>query len=119
MKILKIAAGVYVIGALVFLMKANLDLWGDAWDTFYFVWAKGKDVLFFLAILYLLKPEQKWIIKPLLFYASINLLWELIRPLTNLDVNHPLMVTMIFTALIIGVIVYLIRDLRMLKRKEL
>lgn len=120
---------VFAGGSLAFLMYADFYLYHtndkpdplrNVWDDAYYVWDTGKDLLIMLFIYSVLDETKKWIIKPLFLFASIRLLWAITVPFTNLDkVANPLMVTMAFTLLIIGVITYSIRDLKIQKRKEL
>lgn len=119
MRLLVIAIGFFIIGSFIFLVRADFSLYSPEWDTLYFMWAKGKDCLFFGSILYLLDKDKQWLIRPILFYSLINLAWELLKPMTGWDINNPVMVTTIFTALLIGVIMYLIKDLKTYLEKDL
>lgn len=104
--------GYYVIGRLLFLLKADFDLPGSWWDDAYYIWDAGNTALLYGTIVSLLPNEKKKLVKPILYYSILILTWEIINPFTNLEVNNPLTVTLLFTILLIGVIIWSIRDAR-------
>lgn len=114
MRLLVIAIVFYLGGLAIHLTYGNNS---PGYTAFYYIWEKGKDLLFLLSILYLIPKEHRWLIKPLWIYALIRLLWEIIKPFTDLATDHPTVIKGLFTALLTGVIILLIKDLRQRKKR--
>jgi len=135
MRIVQLAIFWFIIGSLLFLIKAvfshgneppdiyamskeelivliNSYFEGSTWDSIYFFWDKGTDVLLFAGMMELLSKQYKWLVQPVLAYCIIGLLWEIINLITPIGINHPRVVTAFFLSLLIGVVILLITDLK-------
>lgn len=125
MKLLLEWIWIFAFGSLAFLLEADFEVERtDMWANLYYIWDIGKDLFIFIVILKLRREdfekirakEYRLTIYSTIIYLSIRSLWALIKPLTTLDENHPLMVSVMFTAALIILITLLLVDLK--KRKK-
>lgn len=99
----------FIVAGFLFFLTIGKD--ESIYYATYFLWDKMKDVLLLFCILNLMPKEFRWIVKHLLFYCIIRLLWEIISTFTNIGINNQKAVTVLFTILITGVAVLLGKDL--------
>jgi hypothetical protein len=99
----------YIGGCLFFLAFAKFGMAG--WKKVYYVWSFSKDFLFIYTI-YLLKPKLKSDLSPILFFAAIRCIWEIIATSTDLQVNSKIIVDYLFYLLVTILILQLINRLR-------
>ena len=106
----QIAIFYYIVGRLFFLTRARFDY--SPWPEAYYIWDAGKDALFALAVMHMMRKENRWVVHPVLIFCIIRLIWEIINPFTTVEINHPKVVVTFFLSLLIGVVILLITDLK-------
>src|SRR5690606_30010706 len=113
MKMIVIAISFYLIGLMLFNTSAVFDSYW--WHSFYFLWDKGKDVLFISAIYFVVKHRYVlW----LLIYSIIRFLWELLTNLKAWNANNDSWVMISFLLLtLICSGVFIKESLKWLKQK--
>jgi len=116
MKATKYAIAVYVVGLLFFYTLADFNI--ELHTIAYYIWDKGKDTLFLLA-LYSLLINCKKVIKPVLIFSIIRLSWDIISRTTNIDLNHYQAVNlMLGSLLLISTLICLKELLQWLKQRR-
>lgn len=90
------ALSVYIIGLLI------LYTWGQfnqGWYEYYYLWDKGKDLLFFIGIHCLIENRYKWAVKPVIFFSIIRFVWQIISSITEWNINNVKIVGWLFIVL--------------------
>lgn len=100
MRVLSTAIYVYVLGLLVFYVFAIFNT--PAWGIVYFSWSKVADCgfLFWLALFYIL-PKERSVIKWLLYFSVVRLVWDFQSFFTGLGVNNESWMAILFLMLLI------------------
>lgn len=82
---IRFAIAVYMVGLLI------LYTWGQintGWHDVYYIWDKGKDLLLFIGIYYLIPRSQRNIIVPIIWFSVIRFIWQIVSTLTGLNINN-------------------------------
>lgn len=100
MRALSVAIYIYVLGLLAFYVFAIFNTL--AWDIVYFAWNKTGDCgfIFWLALFYILPKERK-VIKWLLYFSGVRLIWDFQSFFTGLGVNNELWMAILFLLLLL------------------
>lgn len=107
-KLVLIFVGIFLVGLLMFLTKADFSK--EGWSEAYFVWDKGKDLLA-LFILFILKRKYRPILLLIIIPASIRFIWDMIAYFLQVDVNIKGFTTIQWLT-VTGIIIFLsIKDL--------
>lgn len=121
MKLLTATIWYFSLGSLGFLLAYNVaGVPPDSVHDLYYFFEAAKDFLFVLSFFFLTKKDIEqikagkyaYMLWPAGIYFAIRLIWAIIKPLTNLEEEDPSMVMTVFTALVTGVIIFLVVDLR-------
>ena len=99
----------YIIGIVSFLTYANFG--GAVWPEIFYVWDKVKDVLLFAAAYALCPAKVKPFVRPVLIYAVIRFIWEIISAITGVTINDHRAVNTLFLVMAVVVAVLLIKDI--------
>jgi hypothetical protein len=88
MRLLQFLIAIHVVGLFVFNLFGLLGV--SYWETIYFLWDKsvGAGFLIFFALLKAVKPEYRWIIRPVLVLSLVRFIWQFIVHFTKWDVNN-------------------------------
>jgi|SRR5882672_3967203 len=81
------------------------------WDDFYFIWEAVTLLLSFILVYNLIPNNLKWVIKPVIIYSSIRLLWLIVIPAMGVVANHPMAVSITSWIFITGAIIVFGADL--------
>lgn len=90
------ALAFYIIGLLVFLTWGKVS---NTWADWFYLWDKCKDLFFLTCIYLLIEKRHKWIVKIVIAYATIRVLWEIITMIWGFSVNNAVVVGWLFILL--------------------
>src|SRR5690348_1671058 len=107
----------YIVGLLVWYTFAWLG--SNGWHTYFYLWDKGKDVLFLLCIYHLVKTEYKWVIRLIVIFSAIRLGWEIVSLITGWNVNNKRTVAGLFIVLTATISLILFKELVKWQRQKL
>lgn len=88
------------------------------WDHIYYTWEGGLFCLLLLLVRCFIDKEYRASTNPLILYCLIRFLWILTSPVLRIWVNHPAMVTALFTVLLIGAVILLWIDRKQRQRER-
>lgn len=108
MRLIQVTVLFMLTGWLFFLIRGREE---EPYTSIYFIWDKGKDALLVKCVLILMDVKYRWIVKPVYYFCLIRLLWEIANPFTDLEINHPDIITGLFTIIATGVALLLLKDL--------
>lgn len=86
----------YITGLLIFLIWGKVN--GD-WADWYYLWDKGKDLLFIICLHLCSSKKYRWVVKYVMFYAAIRFIWEIISTITGVNVNSTEAIGWLFIAM--------------------
>lgn len=111
----------FIIGMIYIHLRGNfLPNEQLVWDDIYYIWNNGLFLIFFILVRCFVDYKYRSSFNPVIFYSLIRLIWEIASPVTNIwEINHPVMVTIMFSILLTGGIVLLWKDLKNRARQEL
>lgn len=96
----------YVGGLLIFHMMdqfSTSSYSNPIWDRIYYVWLKALHFIVMVVLYNRLKEEQP-LIRPVVIYSLIALLWEIISWITGMDWNDSRVTTTLFLTLLFVII---------------
>jgi hypothetical protein len=105
-----IAIGWYITGLMIFLTTGLLDY--NGFYPYYYLWDKAKDVIFLAAILRPIPFKERWAVKPILIYAIIRFVWEIIVTVTGWKINDVKAMAILFLAMLAVCLYLMVTDLR-------
>lgn len=98
--ILRFCIAGYLLGMMVFLVKAKFEL--EVWNYVYSIWDKsigGGFVVWYLLAKY---SRERRLILPVMWLAFSRFLWEFFSWIWPLPINHPIAVLVLFIILTIA-----------------
>lgn len=98
------------IGIAVCWVWAKFELRG--WIDLYYIWDKSKDLLFLIALYYLIPKHAIRSAVACGVLALIRILWEIISIITHRSINDQGAMNILFLAMSTGLAMYLLIDLR-------
>lgn len=113
MKAVQWAILVYFFGLLLFYTTAGA--YPTLYRMTYFGWDKGKDLLFFMALYSIIKTHRR-VILPMLIFALIRFLWDIISTTTHIDKNHYQAVNFLLASLLLISAFICLKELRIWQR---
>lgn len=97
---LPLVIAAYLIGMMVFLVKAAFDV--VVWEYAYYAWDKSVGAGFVVWYLVAKYSRQRRIVMPVVWLAFSRFLWEIFSWLCPLPINHPIAVIILFMILTIA-----------------
>jgi len=107
--------GLFIVGILLFLTKADFSK--EGWTEAYFLWDKAKDILA-LCLLYILKKNFRLYLRLIIGLATIRFIWDIIAYSLKIDINLQPVITILW-GIATGIIIFLsIKDLKSLWKQN-
>lgn len=100
----------YLMGLLLFYTAATFYVHEyNNWGYFYYLWAKGSDVLLIVTVL--MRPRNSRDILPALIVAAARFLWEIVAWIIGLQSTNPVLVGSLFITLIFVCLLITIKEI--------
>lgn len=97
---------IVVILHLLGLIFCNLEgvLGSYNWHTYYWLWDKafGGGIFVFIVIYKLLRPVDRWIVRPVIIVCFVRLILQIVSYFTKVSINNDISVAISLSALCIA-----------------
>jgi len=88
------------MGLLFFYTAAAFDAYNGLPNWIYYFWNKGLDFMKWVVIYKLVDGRMRWVVKPVLIFALIRFIWDIVSYFTGLKVNNSVVVAILFMLLV-------------------
>lgn len=87
----------YIFGLTIFYVEATFERWW--WHEIYYIWDKGLLICLFIGIHSLLPKHNKQVVVPVIWFAIIRFIWQVVTSITGWEINDARAVAILFIAL--------------------
>ena len=87
----------YIMGLTVFYVEANFEM--SWWKEVYYLWDKSLLIFLFIGIHSLLPRQNKPVILPVIYFAIIRFIWQIVTSITGWEINDARAVAILFIVL--------------------